>query len=98
MFWIRSIMKKPVGPRVIKFVVYPGFLPSKDGSPPVFYSYDKLLSLYGIDPLLCVDARDFAPVRKAGRSIRGPMFTRILSPQEDGDYSLERSNRSRIIS
>lgn len=91
-------MKKPGSPRVIKFVVHPGFLRSKDGSPPVFYSYDRLMSLYGVDPLLCVDARDFIPVRKSGKNVRGPMFTRVLKPREDGNYSLDRGRRKWIDS
>ncbi len=83
---------------MIKFTVHPGFLPSVDGSPPVFFSYERLMSLYNVDPLLCVDARDFTWVRKDGRWVGGPAYARRLRPRKDGDYSLDRPKRSKIDS
>jgi hypothetical protein len=68
-----------------KYLLKPGYVPSIDGSEPIYISPLKLTKLYNVDIHDCIIFdKKLQEVNKAFYS-----SLQILEPQEDGNYTLE---------
>ena len=67
---------------MIKYIVHPGYVRSKNDRDKHFISYDRLIELYGVNPKECVDARsEYSRSKPCEDCID-------LKPKYDGNYTL----------
>lgn len=71
---------------MIKYIIMPGFVKSKNDGETHYISASKLIHLYGVNPKECYIVRD-GEMESIPKSVS--KTAKVLSPKYNGDYSLD---------